>query len=146
MKKWIGCIALASILLGCVTTTQQTRGIQFIEQLDQNEFNLFVAEMKLIISVGSSELVNHKVVKVEDLHALANTIESIANNPVSDSAKLVLRKLVSDKAIIDLLKIAELEIRRHGGFSVVKQSDGTFALSDRSKAILLGIVDGLRTV
>lgn len=136
-------------MLGSCATTESGNGLQLIENMSDARFNQVTSYIKIATQFGASKLIEANKISVLTLNQIANELQSIASKPVSDNLAEVFSgitsKFVSDDMLLLVLRTIEGEIQARGGLGVIKASDGTLTLSDRSKAIITAVADGIRS-
>jgi len=147
MKEILSCVLIACMAFtGCIAT-DTGRGAEFIEDLSQEQFNLVNQEIYLIVEIGVRELIRNEHLKKEDVLKAAQLISATTTLSASETIIIAVRDSLSESvgndALASILQLVELEIRRLGGFTVIRADDGTFYFSDRSKALLLTLATAL---
>lgn len=138
------------------TTTSSGGGLEVIENLSEERFDQVARYLKIGVSFGVGQLLDRDIVKASDrwvLETVSTTLRDVADGPASQSVGNLLtdalgrveeiQEYAKAEYIIAVLAVAENFILDRGGFGVVQQSDGTWALSDRTKALLLALADGI---
>lgn len=136
---------------GCASTTTGG-GIAIIENMPERTFNNVVHYVHLGIRVGIAQALDRNIIKQEDkpiLLIVANTLRDTATRKATETTSNLLTDTVGQisavknyankELLLALLEFAEGYINDRGGFTFIKQSDGSFALSDRTKKLLLAI-------
>ena len=131
-------------------------GVEAIEGLTPERYDQVVRYTKIGVSFGLGQLLDRNIIKAEDrwiLETVGQTLSDVAEGPASESVGNLLtdaigripamQEYAQAGYIMAVLAIAENFVLDRGGFGVVEQADGTWALSDRTKGILLALAEGV---
>lgn len=147
MKAILAGVLACMFLFGGCALTDTGHGVEFIEDIQQEQFDALTQEVALFAEIGTRELFMRDQITKVDVEKVAALITSVATAPASDTVILAvgdsLSDYISNETLTSVLELIELEIRRWGGFTVIRAEDGTLYLSDRSKALLLAVANGL---
>ena len=146
--KWIIVGLLATCLIfGCVSDSGQY-GIQTFEQMSEIDFNINKQELQIVTSIATRNAFKNGRVSEESVLNVADRLESLMTQPVTPELSKLIQQSLGDglesQDLADLLSIASLELQRRGGIVVRTNPDGTLAISERTKAIILAVAQGLR--
>ena len=157
MYKFI-LVLLSLLIISCVTT-DSGQGIKSIEEMSDSEFRIFTLKIETGIMTGlalSREMVD---VPQQSILILADTLESLSETSYSGNPATALNSVMEflgmigvsngltenqTKALLGIAQFAILEIEERGGLSLV-QVENKLYFSERSKAILIAVSNGLRT-
>ena len=149
----IGAISFGSF--GC-TSSSEGGGVTLVEGLSSGQFQIMTNIVNLGTKFGVGRLISSEKIDTEGrdvLRTVASTLREVAVSPASESVTTVLTNAVASAIdekyarrdiILKAVKFAEdYVISKGGGFSVIRASDGGWALSYRSQALVLAVADGI---
>ncbi len=158
MQKLLIALMTAMLVLiptGC-TTTGEGGGLTPIEEMSEGQFQTVTTIVTLGTKLGVGQLLSSGTIEGEGrdiLETVASTLRDVAEQPASESVTTVLSEALSNiealneyanrATILSAVRFAEGYIMDRGGFGVVQTETGEWALSDRSKALVLAVVEGV---
>jgi hypothetical protein len=146
---------MSFVHVGC-TTTGEGGGLTQIEDMSEGQFQTVTSIVNLGTKLGIGQLLSRGVIEGdgrEILETVATALKEVAEQPASESVATVLsdalgriealQNYANRATILTAVQFAENYILKRGGFGVVQEANGEFSLSDRSKALVLAVADGI---
>lgn len=137
-------LIIVAIIFSCSTTETQG-GITPVEEMSQDEYSLFVSEIKVIARLGVRPLLRSEKVSQEDVLAVASIFRGLAEKSVLENVEVLFQDLIPNQELADALLLVSLELKRRGAFGVLDEG-GKIILTERTKGLLVEVAEALETL
>jgi len=131
-------------------------GLNFIEKMPQDQFDNTVFWVRATTTIVLTELIIENIIGSTDLWFLITISDSLrgaANKEASENVGRLLSDLIENNPslaqyakrshIIIALSLVDNFIIERGGWGVIREADGTWLFSARTKTLLIAIAAGI---
>lgn len=147
-------VAFCLCLAGCATTSEG-RGVAQVEKMSEKKFETLVKAVKFGAKEGMEELIEREYINQnqrEIISDIAIALQNIANSTFSETTTHIITETVAaipslqefqyKNSVMAVMEFVENRISKRGASFVILEN-GKFAMSARTRILILAISDGL---